>query len=187
MKIAVIGGVGSGKSTVLSMLRNAGEDVVDCDALYREVKKNARYRQELVDEFGDVLTDGVIDNRKVAAAVLGDREKLDRLNALAHPYVKKELDKKCEGKKRVFVEVQVFENGLLADYFDKVWLIVGDRQTRLSRVVVRDDCDTERVERIMAAQPRDEDRKKAGYTVIVNDGSLRELQEAVNKKLKELG
>lgn len=187
MKIAVIGGVGSGKSTVLAMLKSAGEEVIDCDTLYRDVKKNVRYKEELVAEFGDVLTDGEIDNKKVAAIVLGDAEKLSRLNALAHPYVKKELDKKCAGKKRVFVEVQVFENGLLADYFDKVWLIVGDRQTRLSRVVVRDDCDSSRVERIMAAQPSDEDRKKAGHTVIVNDGSLRELQEAVNKKLKELG
>ena len=187
MKIAVIGGVGSGKSTVLSMLRNAGEEVVDCDAVYREVKKDAHYKKELVEEFGDVITDGEIDNNKVATIVLGDKEKLSRLNALAHPYVKRDLDKKCDGKKRVFVEVQVFENGLLADYFDKVWLVVGDRQTRLSRVVARDDCDTERVERIMAAQPRDEDRKKAGYTIIVNDGSFRELQETVNKKLKELG
>lgn len=39
MKIAVIGGMGSGKSTVLSMLRNLGEEVVDCDAVYRVVKK----------------------------------------------------------------------------------------------------------------------------------------------------
>lgn len=187
MKIAVIGGVGSGKSTVLAMLKSEGEDVVDCDAVYRDVKKNARYKAELVSEFGDVLTDGEVDNRKVAAIVLGDRQKLDRLNAIAHPYVKKELDKKCAGKKRVFVEVQVFENGLLADYFDKVWLIVGDRQTRISRVVVRDDCDTARVEKIMAQQPADEERRKAGHVVIVNDGSLRELQEAVNKKLKELG
>ena len=119
--------------------------------------------------------------------MLGNAAAVSRLNAIAHPYVRRDLDKRCAGKKRVFVEVQVFENGLLEDYFDKVWLIVGDRQTRVNRVVVRDDCDISRVESIMSLQPPDEDRIKAGYTVIVNDGPLRELQEKVNKKLKELG
>lgn len=186
MKIAVIGGVGSGKSTVLAMLKNAGEEVVDCDALYREVKKNPVYKKALVEEFGNVLTDGEIDNKKVSEAVLKSDEEIAKLNALAHPFVKSELDKRVAGKARVFVEVQVFENGLLADYFDKVWFIAGDKQTRSDRVVVRDNCDVSRVEKIMARQPDDETRKKAGYTVIVNDGSLRELQETVSKKLREL-
>lgn len=187
MKIAVIGGMGSGKSTVLAMLKNAGEKVIDCDAVYRDVKKNADYKAALVARFGDVLTDGEIDNKKVSAAVLGDKDAVAALNALAHPFVKKELDKMTEGQDRVFVEVQVFEDGLLKDYFDKVWLVTGDRQTRVSRVVSRDNCDTSRVERIMALQPDDETRKKAGYTLIVNDCSLRELQEKVFKKLRELG
>lgn len=187
MKIAVIGGVGSGKSTVLAMLKNAGETVIDCDAVYRDVKKDPAYKSELKEEFGDVFTDGEIDNKKVSAAVLGSKEATQRLNALAHPYVKKELDRLTANKPRVFVEVQVFEDGLLKDYFDKVWLVVGDRQTRINRVVVRDDCDSSRVEKIMALQPDDETRRKAGYTVIVNDCSLRELQETVMKKLKDLG
>ncbi len=186
MKIAVIGGMGSGKSTVLSMLRNLGEEVVDCDAVYRDVKKRKDYKNELTAKFGDVLTDGEIDNRKVAAAVLGDAEKVQELNAIAHPYVKKELDRLTAGKERVFIEVQVFEGGLLKDYFDKVWLVVGDKQTRVSRVVVRDNCDVSRVERIMALQPDDSQRMKTGYTVIANDGNLRELQETVLKKLREL-
>ncbi len=187
MKIAVIGGIGSGKSTVLAMLRNAGETVIDCDEVYRNVKKNAQFKAEMLEEFGDVFTNGEVDNRKVSAIVLGNAAAVSRLNAIAHPFVRRDLDKRCAGKKRVFVEVQVFENGLLEDYFDKVWLIVGDRQTRVNRVVVRDDCDISRVESIMSLQPPDEDRIKAGYTVIVNDGPLRELQEKVNKKLKELG
>ena len=187
MKIAVIGGVGSGKSTVLAMLKEHGETVVDCDALYREVKKNPLYKKDLEREYGDVFTDGAIDNKKVSALVLGDKAAVEKLNSLAHPYIKKELDKRTEGKDRVFVEVQVFEGGLLEDYFDKVWLIVGDKQTRVNRVVIRDDCDVSRVEKIMAIQPEDEQRRKAGHTVIVNDGSLRELQEKVFAKLRELG
>lgn len=186
MKIAVIGGMGSGKSTVLAMLKNCGEEVIDCDAVYRDVKKSAQFKQEMAATFGDVFTGGEIDNRKVSAAVLGDTQAVEKLNALSHPYIKRELDRRCAGKKRVFVEVQVFENGLLKDYFDKVWLVTGDKQTRVNRVVVRDDCDISRVEKIMALQPDDEQRKKAGYTLIVNDGSLRELQEKVNKKLREL-
>ena len=141
MKIAVIGGVGSGKSTVLAMLKEHGETVVDCDALYREVKKNPLYKKDLEREYGDVFTDGAIDNKKVSAHVLGDKAAVEKLNSLAHPYIKKELDKRTEGKDRVFVEVQVFEGGLLEDYFDKVWLIVGDKQTRVNRVVIRDDSE----------------------------------------------
>ena len=64
--------------------------------------------------------------------------------------------------------------------------MVGDKQTRVSRVVVRDNCDVSRVERIMALQPDDSQRMKTGYTVIANDGNLRELQETVLKKLREL-
>lgn len=187
MKIAVIGGLGSGKSTVLAMLKEHGETVIDCDAVYRDVKKNLAYKEELVAKFGNVLTDGEVDNKKVAKAVLGDKDAMNGLNAIAHPYVKRELDRLTDGKDRVFVEVQVFEEGILKDYFDKVWLIVGDKQNRVDRVVSRDNCDISRVEMIMAHQPDDETRKKAGHTVISNDGSLRELQEKVIKKLKELG
>lgn len=187
MKIAVIGGVGSGKSTVLAMLKEHGETVIDCDAVYRDVKRSRAYKTQLAERFGDVLTDGEVDNKKVAKAVLGDEKAMADLNAIAHPYVKKELDRLTEGLKRVFVEVQVFEGGILKDYFDKVWLVVGDRQTRIDRVVSRDSCDSSRVEMIMAHQPPDETRRKEGYSVIVNDGSLRELRECVAKKLKELG
>lgn len=186
MKIAVIGGVGSGKTTVLAMLKELGETVIDCDAVYRDVKKMPQFKKEMVEKYGDVLTGGEIDNKKVSAKVLGDREAVDELNALSHPYIKKELDKLTAGKDRVFVEVQVFEGGLLENYFDKVWLVIGDRQTRMNRVVIRDDCGIDRVEKIMALQPDDETRKKRGYVLIVNDGSLRELQEKVQKKLKEL-
>lgn len=186
MKIAVIGGVGSGKSTVLAMLKELGETVIDCDAVYRDVKKLPQFKKDMVAKYGDVLTDGEIDNKKVSAKVLCSKDAIDGLNALSHPYIKKELDKLTEGKSRVFVEVQVFEGGLLENYFDKVWLVIGDRQTRMNRVVIRDDCATERVEKIMALQPDDETRKKHGYVLIVNDGSLRELQEKVAKKLKEL-
>ena len=52
--------------------------------------------------------------------------------------------------------------------------------------MVRDNCDVSRVERIMALQPDDSQRMKTGYTVIANDGNLRELQETVLKKLREL-
>ena len=118
MKIAVIGGVGSGKSTVLAMLKELGETVIDCDAVYRDVKKLTQFKKDMVAKYGDVLTDGEIDNKKVSAKVLCSKDAIDGLNALSHPYIKKELDKLTEGKSRVFVEVQVFEGGLLENYFE---------------------------------------------------------------------
>ena len=57
MKIAVIGGVGSGKSTVLAMLKELGETVIDCDAVYRDVKKLPQFKKDMVAKYGDVLTD----------------------------------------------------------------------------------------------------------------------------------
>ena len=80
MKIAVIGGIGSGKSYVLNLIAGFGERVCDCDAIYKEISVTDDYVKSIAKVF-DVVKDGVIDRKKLAETVFSDREKL--INNLA--------------------------------------------------------------------------------------------------------
>ncbi|MDE5616776.1 MAG: dephospho-CoA kinase, partial [Clostridia bacterium] len=92
MKIAVIGGIGSGKSKVISILSQFGERVCDCDEIYKQVCEMPEYIRS-IDENFHTVKDGAIDKKALAATVFSDREKLSLLNSLAHPYVVKELER----------------------------------------------------------------------------------------------
>ena len=85
------GGIGSGKSTVATLLRDRGVPVVDADALAREaVAIGSEGLAQVVEAFGkDVLdASGALDRKRLGALVFEDAEQRRRLNAITHPLVR---------------------------------------------------------------------------------------------------
>ncbi|MDR7541890.1 MAG: dephospho-CoA kinase, partial [Armatimonadota bacterium] len=92
--VALTGGIASGKTTVARMLRELGAEVVDADALAREVvSAGSAALQEIVASFGPelLLPDGQLDRRKLAERVFSDPAARARLNAIVHPRVRERM------------------------------------------------------------------------------------------------
>lgn len=185
MKIAVIGGIGSGKSYVLNLIANLGERVCDCDAIYKEIAMSQEYVNLLSDYF-DVVEDGVIDREKFAKIVFSDREKLDLLNALAHPLVFERIESIYEkGKGNLYVEVSAYDKSM-ANRFDKIILVDCNRELRIERVIDRSGYDRQYIEKVMREQSSLDDMKECADYVILNDCDKENLKAKVKAVIDDI-
>ena len=153
--IGVIGGIGSGKSSVARLFGKEGCAVIDSDALSHEILQTASVREELQDWLGAPVidVDGRVDRRAVARAVFGDKEKLDRLNRIIHPRVAQ----KREDLIRLFladktIRAIVWDSPLLVETgldreCDAIILVKVPRELRLERVKIARGWTEEEVER----------------------------------------
>lgn len=135
MIIGITGPSGSGKSTVSSMLRLKGYEVIDADAVAKEVKLD--HIKDIKALFGDkVLTDGKFDNKKLAKLVFNDSDAKNQLNNLLFPPIVAKLKGLTQNKgKMTFVDIPVLFGSGAEPLFGAVIAINADRETRLRRLI----------------------------------------------------
>ena len=87
--IGILGGIGSGKSTVAAEFAKLGCKVIDADKIAHDLLDRKTVKEEIVGLFGDVVLDssGRIEHKKLAGVVFASRDKLDSLNGVIHPLV----------------------------------------------------------------------------------------------------
>lgn len=184
-RIGLTGGVGSGKSTVATMLAAKGALVIDADALAREVvAPGSEGLAEVVSAFGsDVLADdGSLNRAALAEIVFADGQARARLNAITHPRIAArtaELMAQATAGQVVVHDVPLLVENNLAPAYDLVVVVEADKQTRLTRLAGR-GMPNEEAQRRMDSQASDADRRAVADVVIVNNGSPEELQRAVD-------
>lgn len=149
MKVAVIGGIGSGKSTLCRMLREMGKTVLDCDRIYDEVCRQPDYIRAIKQTFGTVQG-GEIDRKALAGLVFSDAENMQRLNALAHPRVRALLEQKTQGLQECYVEVSAYYGSGLEGWFDYVIYADCPDDIRVRRVMQRGLSEQEATRRVQA-------------------------------------
>ena len=191
MRIAVTGGIGSGKSAVASRLAAHGAIVVDADRLAREViEPGTDGLTAVVDAFGpEVLTrDGALDRPAMAAIVFADPKRRATLEAIVHPLVGRrsaELLAAAPGGSVVVYDVPLLAesaDGTLGprSEFDAVVVVEAPLDARVHRLVARGLDEPDARARI-AAQATDEQRRAIADHVLVNDGDLAALDDAVDR------
>ena len=87
--IGILGGVGSGKSTVAAELGKLGCQVIDADKIAHELLDEPKVKKKITASFGDTVLDsaGKIDRKRLANVVFADGDKLSLLNGIIHPFV----------------------------------------------------------------------------------------------------
>lgn len=195
--VGLVGGIGSGKSTVAGLLAKRGCAVVDSDAAAREILTREAVRRELVGWWGAGILDGGgnVDRRRVAAIVFADPSERARLEGLVHPLIKAERDRvigevAASGGGIVVVDAPLlFEAGVEKEC-DAVVFVDAPREQRVERVRARGWDESELAQREAAQMPLDEKRRRS-QIVIVNDGGLDVLDERVGAAVdgwrRELG
>ena len=127
VKIAITGGIGSGKSTVLEIIRGEGFPVYSCDEIYSQLLNGAGLTAEIGKAFNDVVDEnGKLDRKKLGALVFSNAAELEKLNNITHPKIFKAVFEKMQDKEISFCEVPLlFESGY-EKYFDNVIVVMRD-------------------------------------------------------------
>lgn len=192
--IGITGGVGAGKSAILSYLQeNFNCRVELADLIAHKVKEPGQPCYDaLVELLGkDVLNeDGTIHKGKMADIIFNDDEKLEAVNALIHPAVKKYFLAEVE-KERKIGEIDYFflEAALLIEdgyekIMDELWYIYASEETRAKRLMESRGYSEEKVKNIMAEQLSEEEFRKHCAFVIDNNYTLEDTYQQIDRKLR---
>ena len=159
--IGITGGSGAGKSIAMQALKTLGALTLDCDAIYHELLiDSTQMKTAIRTRFNDVLTDGVIDRKKLGEIVWSEPESLHDLNAITHSFINDEVDKridvfKTQGGKIAAIEaIALIESGK-SSKCDVVVGITAPVEKRLSRIIKRDNITIEYAKKRINAQQQD--------------------------------
>jgi dephospho-CoA kinase len=183
LRVALTGGIGSGKSLVGEILEELGALVIDSDQLAREViERGSPGYEEVVTAFGDsILSEGQIDRSKLAAVVFKESDLRKKLESIIHPLVREAAEKlarKLPSGALLINQIPLLVESDGAKRFDYVVTVSADEEIRRERLRLRGLKDYEITQRI-AAQVSDSQREKIANYIIRNDGSIDELTRAV--------
>ena len=186
-KIAVTGGIGSGKSTVAEYIREEGFPVFSCDQINAELWQNKEYLDGIEKIFPEL---GEPDKKGIAERVFSDKDALGRLNAYAHPKIMDELKRRMEetDSSLVFAEVPLlFEGGYERD-FDKTVIVLRKEDFRIAAAASRDGLPPESIRSRIENQFAYDRLLPADNRIFLeNDGSLTDLKRKVRLLLTSLG
>jgi dephospho-CoA kinase len=186
--VGLTGGIGSGKSTVAARLAARGAEVIDLDAIARQVAApgGAAY-QALVDHFGAgvVTGDGALDRAAIARRAFADPAELAALNAITHPAIVAEAGRRLAAvspdQDIVVVDVPLLDAASRQRYgLDAVVVVDAPVETAIRRLVEQRGFDEADARARIAAQMSGEDRRRLADFVVDNRGSLPDLDAAVD-------
>jgi len=193
--IGLIGGIGSGKTTVAKLLQDLGAQVIHADAVGHDVyAPQTPGWHALIDAFGATILapDRSIDRKKLGAIVFADSTQLQRLNAIVHPLIGTEIRRRVEALRiggftaPIVIEAAILvEAGWLA-LVDEVWLVAASHSAVAERLQAQRGLSAEEVRRRVDAQLSDDERRRHAQVVIANTGSIEELRSQVAKAWEAL-
>jgi dephospho-CoA kinase len=192
MRIGLTGGIGSGKTTVATMLAAKGAALVDADQIARDlVEPGGAALAELVTEFGPRIlqADGALSRGELAAMAFSDPRATERLNAIMHPLIRAEAARRIadtpEAPALVYDMPLLLETGQ-ADLVDLVVVVDVPEELQIDRAVRMRGLDEADVQRRMTVQASRADRRAAADVLIDNSGTLEETQAQVDELWERL-
>ncbi len=172
IKVAVCGGIGSGKSTVCQMFAERGVALYDSDSRAKALmNESEELRKALVAEFGEeCYTGGELNRPYLASRVFGSEEQLAKLNSIVHPAVKADFLRWAEEQEGDFCILEsaiLFESGFDA-VVDKTVAVLAPLPLRIERAMQRDGASREQIETRVKAQMSDDELVARADFAIVN-------------------
>jgi len=190
--IGLTGGIASGKSTVSKILINRGYEVIDADAIARELQvKGSPLLGELVKIFGPDILDGEgsLNRVKLGTIIFSDESARIKVDELFLPAVKKEFRRRIAQSEAqiLFLDVPLLFEAGFDDLTDANLVVFTSVDTQVKRLKARNNITGEEaMMRIGSQMPTDEKIKRADFT-INNDGKMYDLEENVEEFLNKLG
>jgi dephospho-CoA kinase len=187
--IGLTGGIGSGKTMIANYIKSLGIPVYIADDEAKKIMKTKEVVLAIKNEFGNIVFDNdKVNNEKLAQLVFSKPDKLQKLNTIIHPLVKSHFDNWVDKHKDspfVIKEAAIlFESG--SDKFcDAIITVVAPIETRIQRILDRDDISRDSILKRIENQWSDEERvSKSDY--VIHNSSFNDTKLQVNEILKKL-
>ncbi|MBP3326284.1 MAG: dephospho-CoA kinase [Coprococcus sp.] len=186
--IGITGGIGSGKSVVLNILKEEHNAyIIEADSLaHRLMEPGETAYKKIVAEFGSrvLAEDKTIDRGKMGGLVFHDREKLEKLNAIVHPAVKQKILQSIDEQRKLGTELFVIEAALLIQdgykkICDELWYIYCSRELRIKRLMDFRGYTRQRAETVIASQEPEEFFREHCDKVLENQGDISHIKMVV--------
>ena len=179
IKVALTGGIGSGKSAAGDFFEDLGAVVVDADLLAREViERGTEGFDEIVATFGDeILTNGILDRKKLGEIVFADRAARKTLEEIIHPRVAEAFEEIVEASPQdsvIIYQIPILVETKGRERFDYVITVEASLENRVARLKERGMKSYE-IEARLNAQASDTERASIADAVFNNDGDLDQL------------
>lgn len=190
MNILLLGGIGSGKSEALKILKEEhGANIIEADkvAHFLYEKDRAGYTA-LKSLFGDIILDNKkdIDRKKLGDILYYDKDKLRKVDEIIHPLVNAEIKRRLSDRRLSDSRLNVVEQALMPDenFYDSVWYLYTDREIRIKRLMSSRGLSRERIETIISKQPNESDFESVADKIIKNNGDRFELEKNIREALR---
>lgn len=195
--IGLTGGIASGKSTVSTILKEMGIEVIDVDVVAREVVAvDTDCWRKIVDAFGQevLFEDGEINRKKLGNVVFADIEKLNILNSITHPFIIERVKERIGlltndvKNKIIVIDAAILIEMGLNKLVDEIWVVSVDKETQISRLMERDNLSRENALNRIRSQLALDEKVKFATHVIDNSKDIQQVREQihilVNSKLQ---
>ncbi len=183
-RVALTGGIASGKTTVANLFAALGVAIVDTDLLAREVvEKGTPLLAEIAAHFGkDILApDGALNRRALRERVFADSAERRWLEERTHPAIRVLTDRRCDAAPGPYsiVAIPLLVETRGESRFDRVLVVDCEPELQLARLMARDGITREAASKMLAAQVSRDQRLAVADDVIRNDGDIAALRDQV--------
>lgn len=180
--VGLTGGIGSGKTTVSDLFANLGITIADADVVARTIVEPGRPAHSAIkDRFGGsiLLEDGFLNRAKLRQIIFSKPEDRRWLERQTHGPIMQMLAEIIESAASPYSILVLSAGPGRSPLINKMLVVDTSEELQISRVTRRDSNSRQQVESIMASQPTREERLSRADNVIVNEGSVDQLEQEV--------
>ena len=188
--IGLTGGIGSGKSVASDKFKSLGVAVVDADVASRTVVEPGKPAlKEIQDHFGSgiITTEGKLDRNKLREIIATDAEERKWLESVLHPKIGEQITKEISESTSVytlFVAPLLLETNS-QEICSRVVVVDVPKDVQIRRTAKRDKVSSNQVEQMVAAQMKREKRLEKADDVLLNNGTIEDLEKQVEELHKK--
>lgn len=188
IKVALVGNIASGKSTVEMILSGLGYDVIDTDKICHSLLVKMPEVRETFKSY-DVFEDGLISRERLGKLVFSNEILRKKLENILYPRLVVEINKFFElhsNEDMCFVSIPLLFEAGMEILFDKIIFVYCDDNIRLERLISRNNYTKDYAKLRMSAQMAQEEKANKSDFVIYNNSTFEDLKTSVNCVLEQI-
>ncbi|CAM8303493.1 dephospho-CoA kinase [Candidatus Methylopumilus planktonicus] len=190
--IGMTGGIGSGKSEALKIFKSLSIKVIDLDNISKEITETSHQAiQEIKLVFGDAIfdKDNQLDRKKLKEIIFSDKNKKINLEKILHPKIYEEVKKRLNAlshESYVVIDIPLlFETNQYTSLISRSLVIDCKENDQIERVKKRDGIGISVIQSIIDQQINRSSRIEKADDVVINDGSIENLEESIKSLHKK--